>query len=113
MDIDFKDSIILLMQHPIMRKPLESLSTSECDEAYELLRILIDKSVEEEYTLLDNIQMARLRFNQGELALASDIDDREAIIRHYKSAFHCLIEGGFDLSLQKWVQLVSLRSLEE
>lgn len=47
---DFKESIILLVQHPIMNKPISDLTQSECEQAYELMKVLSDLSVNEKYT---------------------------------------------------------------
>lgn len=81
---DFKECVILLMQHPIMNKPISALSDSECCQAYELIKRLIDFSVNEGYTLLDYIQMARLKFHLGELAYRLN-DVRENIVVLYRS----------------------------
>lgn len=87
---DFKECVIRLMQHPIMSKPVSFLSDSECLQAYDLIKQLIDLSVNEEYTQTNN----------------------ENTILHYKSLPHLLEKGGFDLSLRKWAELVSLRTKE-
>jgi len=108
---DFKECIILLMQHPILNKPISEISDPECLQAYELIKRLIDLSVNEEYTQLDYIQMARLKYHLGELAYKLN-DDRENIILSYKAIPHLLEKGGFDLSLRKWLELVNLRTKE-
>lgn len=69
MHIDFKESIILLMEHPVMRYHLGELG------------YLLNK-------------------------------ESETIIHHYRSALDSLTKGGFDLSMNKWVELVSLRTVE-
>lgn len=108
---DFKECVIRLMQHPIMSKPVSFLSDSECLQAYDLIKQLIDLSVNEEYTQLDYIQMARLKYHLGELAYQLNTDNDTTLL-HYKSLPHLLEKGGFDLSLRKWAELVSLRIKE-
>lgn len=108
---DFKESIILLVQHPIMNKPISDLTQSECEQAYELMKVLSDLSVNEKYTKLDYFQMARLEFQLGDLAykLGKDWND---IITYYQAVPRLLEKGGFDLSMKKWVDLVGLRTKE-
>lgn len=106
---DFKECIIRLMQHPIMSKPISALSDPECLQAYELIKQLIDLSVNEEYTQLDYIQTARLKYHLGELSYKLN-DEWENTILHYKGIPHLLEKGGFDLSLHKWIELISLRT---
>lgn len=108
---NFKECVIRLMQHPIMSKPVSFLSDSECLQAYELIRQLIDLAVNEEYTQLDYIQMARLKYHLGELGYQLNVDN-EDIILHYKTLPQLLEKAGFDLSLRKWAELVSLRTKE-
>ena len=38
--------------------------------------------------------------------------NNDTTILHYKSLPHLLEKGGFDLSLRKWAELVSLRTKE-
>ena len=64
---DLKENIILLMQHPIARRPISNLSDEEREKAFDLLNYLSTLSVDENYTLLDYIQMARLEYALGEL----------------------------------------------
>ena len=66
MSNDFKENVIQLMQHPAMYKPLEELSNEELQKAYDLSCDLDDLLGDEEYTLLDYIQMARIRFFLGQ-----------------------------------------------
>ena len=95
---DLKENIILLMQHPIARRPISNyLSTL---------------SVDENYTLLDYIQMARLEYALGELEYKTT-NDTEKVIRHFRTALQHLEKGGFDLSISKWTELVSLRTKED
>ena len=58
---DFNRIVVQLVQHPVMHKPLSDLTYTECELAYALIRELIDLSIEGDYTLLDYIQMARMR----------------------------------------------------
>lgn len=111
MEGDFKECIIRLMQHPIMCKPISELTTGEQEYAYDLLSSLFDYSIEESYTLLDTIQTARLRYALGELSNALG-GDPPVILEHYRSALCNLKKGGLDLSLNKWVELVSLRTAD-
>ena len=62
---DLKENIILLMQHPIARRPISNLSDEEREKAFDLLNYLSTLSVDENYTLLDYIQMARLEYALG------------------------------------------------
>ena len=55
------------MQHPIARRPISNLSDEEREKAFDLLNYLSTLSVDENYTLLDYIQMARLEYALGEL----------------------------------------------
>ena len=112
MDIDFKANIIRLMQHPIMNKTIDELSNSEQDSAYDLILDLIDSSEDESYTIIDYIQMARLHYVLAELTYALG-GDPERIISNFSSSLRNLEKGGFDLSMNKWAELVSLRMTEE
>lgn len=109
---DLKENIILLMQHPITRRPISDLSDEEQEKAYRLLNFLTNLVVDENYTLLDYIQAARLEYTLGELAYKTT-NDTEKVIRHFRSALQNLEKGGFDLSIQKWTELVSLRTKED
>lgn len=111
MERDFKECIIRLMQHPIMCKPISELTTSEQEHAYDLLVCLFDYSIEESYTLLDVIQTARLCYTLGELSNAL-CRDPQVILKYFRSALCNLKKGGVDLSLNKWVELVSLRTID-
>ena len=91
---DLKENIILVMQHPIARRPISNLSDDE------------------NYTLLDYIQMARLEYALGELEYKTT-NDTEKVIRHFRTALQHLEKGGFDLSISKWTELVSLRTKED
>ena len=94
-----------------MNRPLSDLTCTECEQAYSLIRELIDLSIEEDYTLLDYIQMARLECYLGELSCKIYCTREDAAL-HYGSALHLLEKGGLDLSLKKWIELVSLRMEE-
>ena len=112
MYVDFKETIILLMQHPIIRKPITSLTGDELESAYDLLSKLSDLSIDEEFTQLNDIQMARLEYNLGELSYRLGEPKLENIIHHYRAALNHLTKGGFNLSMDKWAELVSLRTME-
>ena len=103
---DLKENIILVMQHPIARRPISNLSDEEREKAFDLLNYL------ENYTLLDYIQMARLEYALGELEYKTT-NDTEKVIRHFRTALQHLEKGGFDLSISKWTELVSLRTKED
>ena len=70
------------------------------------------EAVDENYTLLDYIQMARLEYALGELEYKTT-NDTEKVIRHFRTALQHLEKGGFDLSISKWTELVSLRTKED
>lgn len=108
---DFNRIIIQLSQHPVVNKSFSDLTCTECELAYALIRELIDLSIEGDYTLLDYIQMARLEYYLGELSCKISCS-REETALHYGSALHLLEKGGLDLSLKKWIELVSLRMEE-
>jgi len=55
--------------------------------------------------------LSHLKYHLGELAYQLNTDN-ENIILHYKALPHLLEKGGFDLSLRKWAELVSLRTKE-
>ena len=105
---DFNRIIIQLSQHPVVNKSFSDLTCTECEQAYVLINELISLSVEEDYTLLDYIQMARLKYYLGELSCKIYSVKEDAAL-HYGSALHLLEKGGLDLSLKKWIELVSLR----
>ena len=109
---DLKENIILVMQHPIARRPISNLSDEEREKAFDLLNYLSTLSVDENYTLLDYIQMARLEYALGELEYKTT-NDTEKVIRHFRTALQQLEKGGFDLSISKWTELVSLRTKED
>lgn len=109
---DLKENIILVMQHPIARRPISNLSDEEREKAFDLLNYLSTLSVDENYTLLDYIQMARLEYALGELEYKTT-NDTEKVIRHFRTALQHLEKGGFDLSISKWIELVSLRTKED
>ena len=112
MNADFKVDIVSLMQHPIMKKPLGDLSESELCCAHDILRRLIDSSGDESFTLVDVLQISRLYYAWGELSYVMG-EDPEKTIRHFRSSLRFLQKSGIDLSLAKWLELVSLRISEE
>ena len=99
---DFNRIIIQLIQSPVMNWSISDLTFRECEYTYALIKEVVDMSVEEDYTLLDYIQMARLEYCLGELSCRINGNGEDAALR-------LLEKGGFDLSLKKWVGLVSLR----
>ena len=109
---DLKENIILLMQHPIARRPISNLSDEEREKAFDLLNYLSTLSVDENYTLLDYIQMARLEYALGDLEYKTT-NDTEKVIRPFRTALQHREKGGFDLSISKWTELVSLRTKED
>ena len=109
---DFKENIIRLMQHPIMRKPISELTSSEQSQAYELLDSLVEASMDNSCTQIDYIQISRLHYALGELAY-EQCDDPERIIKYFLSSLHSLEKGGIDLRLNKWAELVNLRQSSE
>lgn len=110
MHSDFKNDIIQLMQcTKLATTPFTELSEEDKVIAYDLLNRLADGAVDENYTMLDYMQMARLHYNLGELSnnLFGEKDNP-----HYKKAIHYLAKGGIDLSINKWLELVNLRTIE-
>ena len=55
--------------------------------------------------------MARMKYYLGELSCKIYSVKEDAAL-HYGSALHLLEKGGLDLSLKKWIELVSLRMEE-
>ncbi len=51
----------------LLQSPLSELSEEEKGIAYNLLNRLVDGAVDENYTMLDYMQMARLYYNLGKL----------------------------------------------
>lgn len=105
---DFKESIIQLMQHPIMCNPHSLLSVDEQQSAYELLNTLNHLSFDEGYARTD-MQITRLEYNLGELScqLGAGTDE---VVAHYRSALHNVDKGAIKLGLDKWVELANLRT---
>ena len=109
MEPDFRTTVIRLVQFPaFFEKRLEDLTGGEVDYAYHLLYKLSLHTDGEYFTMIDTIQKARLCYNLAELSNIQG--DQEKANRYYKLAFSMLIKGGFDLSMKKWVELVSLRT---
>lgn len=111
MSKEFKETVIQLMQHPVMCTPLEKLPYGELQKAYDLSCELADFLEDEEYTLVDYIQMARFQFFLGRLAYTLAYDN-EKIISYFKHALQYLDKGGIDLSINQWAKLLSLRSIK-
>ena len=111
MSEEFRNTSILLMQHPVMYKPYDELSNDELRRAYDLSRSLTDFLVDENYTLLDYVQMARIQFLLGQLAYNLG-EDEEKTISYFRIGFQYLDKGGIDLSINKWAELMSIRSKE-
>lgn len=109
---NLKEAIILLMQHSIAHRPISDLSDAEREKAYDLLNDLTNLAVDENYTPLDYIQTARLEYALGELTYRATGNTKKTI-HHLRAALHSLEKGGFDLSINKWTELVSLRTKEE
>ena len=79
---DLKENIILLMQHPIARRPISNLSDEEREKAFDLLNYLSTLSVDENYTLLDYIQMA-LKYKQVDRVSQPANQRRYGIIQNH------------------------------
>lgn len=106
---DFKETIILLAQFsPIFERPIKDFDFGETDYCHSLLYNLLLYSDDASYTQVDNIQKARLHYALGQLC--DGLDKPERASRHYSAALKCLYEGGIDLSIKKWMELVSLYS---
>ena len=91
----------------LLQSPLSELSEEEKGIAYNLLNRLVDGAVDENYTMLDYMQMARLYYNLGELSnnLFGEQDNP-----HYKKAIQYLAKGGIDLSMNKWLEQIGRAS---
>ncbi len=108
---DFKEAVIQLMQNPAMHKPLDELSFDELRHGYELARAVNDFLLDEEYTLLDYVQMARMQFFLGRVGY-NLCEDNDLVVGYFKTALDYLEKGGIDLSIPKWAELISLRISE-
>lgn len=107
---EFKENIILLMQHTdLMRVPLSNLSEGKKEIVRNLLTYIIDVSANEKETMLDYMQLARLHYNLAEL---DGMCMNEPNIHHYKEAIECIVKSGIDLSMDKWLELSNLRVAE-
>lgn len=111
MSKDFKETVIRLMQHPAMHKPLDELSFDELHQGYELACTVNDFLLEEKYTLLDYVQMARIQFFLARVGY-NVFEDNELVVTYFKRALDYLEKGGIDLSISKWAELISLRTSE-
>ena len=71
----------------LLQSPLSELSEEEKGIAYNQLNRLVDGAVDENYTMLDYMQMARLYYNHGVLSnnLIGEQDNQ-----HYKIAIQYL-----------------------
>lgn len=104
-------AVIQLMQHPAMHKSLDELGYDELLCGYDLARTVSDYLQDEEYTLLDYIQMARIEFFLGKLGY-NVFEEDEVVVSHFQKAFDYLVKGGIDLNIHKWAELISLRTSE-
>lgn len=73
---DLKENIILVMQHPIARRPISNLSDEEREKAFDLLNYLSTLSVDENYTLLDYIQWHVLNMHLESLSIKQMIQKK-------------------------------------
>lgn len=89
--------------------PFSGMTQTEKRETYELLKLTYNEIVCENYTRVDPLQEARLNYNLGKLAEA--IGNNEEII-YYRKALRSLTEAGIDLSIEKWMKLVTLKTAE-
>lgn len=108
MRTDFMKTVVLLEEHPIMQKSISELDVDEQESAYFLLDQLAQYVVEGKFTQIDYFQMARIFYNLGELANILSYNSK-VICSHYQNASRYLVSGGFDLSICKWMDLLSLR----
>ena len=60
----------------LLQSPLSELSEEKKGIAYNLLNRLVDGAVDENYTMLDYMQMARLYYNLGELSNNKRTDEK-------------------------------------
>lgn len=108
---DFKEKVILLMQHPILCKPIEELRDDEQQEAFDLINSVLNYTELDSFTRSDYIQRARLEFIHAELSYVMD-DDLDLSMRYYRRALYDLQKGGFDLGIRKWAELLSFPMME-
>lgn len=99
------------MQHPIMHKPISELSMEEQENAYDLLKMASESTLDEEFTQFDYIQMARITYTLGELASVLSHHE-EDVCNCYRKTSRYLAKGGIDLSINKWMEILSLRTKE-
>lgn len=111
MSKDFKEAIIQLMQDPAMHKPVDELSYDELQRGYDLACTVDDFLLDEEYTLLDYVQMARMQLFLGKMGY-NLFEKEDVVVSHFQKAFDYLEKGGIDLNIHKWAELVSLRIQE-
>lgn len=110
MSAQFKENIILLMQYTdLMRIPLSKLPESKKEIVHDLLAYIADVSADNDETMFDFMQLARLYYNIAELN-GTCIDESNR--RYYKRAIECIIKSGIDLSMEKWLELSYLRVTE-
>lgn len=108
---DFKEKVILLMQHPIMCKPIEELGNDEQREAFDLINSILSYTELDSFTRSDYIQRARLEFIHAELTYVM-MEDLNLSMSYYRRALYDLQKGGFDLGIRKWAELLSFPTME-
>lgn len=110
MSAKFKENIILLMQYTdLMRIPLSDLSESKKEIVHDLLTYIADVSANNDDTMFDYMQLARLYYNIAELR-GNNLD--KSNLHYYKQAIECIIESGIDLSMERWLELSYVRITE-
>lgn len=107
---DFKEKVILLMQHPIMCKPIEELRDDEQREAFDLINSILSYTELDSFTRSDYIQRARLEFIHAELTYV--MEELDLSMSYYRRALYDLQKGGFDLGIRKWAELLSFPTME-
>lgn len=106
---DFKETLTLLLQHPIMHKSIEDLSYNEKESAYELLYSLVNYSSEVSYPLIDKTQMACLQYTLG--TLAYDLcDDRKVVLESFSLALTSLNSNCLDSSINQLMKSINLKT---
>ena len=95
-----------------MQQPLNQLNVAQAESAMELVKVLLDYSILEEYTKLDYVQYARLEFMAAELGYLLGTE-WETILKYYHNGFLHLQRAGFDLGIRKWAELACVRKMDK
>lgn len=110
MDSELKELLIRLNKRSeFLCPPFSGMTQTEKRETYELLKLTYNEIACENYTRVDPLQEARLNYNLAKLA--EELGDNEEF-NYYRMALRSLSEAGIDLSIEKWMKLVTLKTAE-